>query len=175
MTNIRPATVDDADAIAAVHVRTWQAAYANVLPASFLSSLDAGARAQRWRANLATRPPAATFVAVAANVVGFAAVGPDRGDPTCGEVYAIYVDPPYWSSGTGLALMRQAERHLAAAGFNQIRLWVLEENPRARRFYERYGFRLDGLTKLDTIGADRPDATLVVELRYTLNSRAGAG
>ena len=175
MTTIRQATVDDADAIAAVNVRTWQVAYANVLPASFLSSLDVDARAQRWRTNLASEPPTATFVAVAAEVVGFASVGPDRGDPTYGEVYAIYVDPPYWSSGTGLALMRQAERHLAAAGFNEIRLWVLEENPRARRFYERYGFRLDGLTKLDTIGADRPDATVVVELRYALNSRADAG
>jgi L-amino acid N-acyltransferase YncA len=125
MTTIRQATVDDADAIAGVHVRTWQAAYANVLPASFLSSLDADARARRWRTNLATQPPAATFVAVADEVVGFASVGPDRADPAYGEVYAIYVDPPYWSSGTGLALMRQAERHLTAAGFNEIRLWVL--------------------------------------------------
>jgi GNAT superfamily N-acetyltransferase len=168
--------VDDADAIAAVHVRTWQAAYAQALPASFLSSLDAGARAERWRATLKeARPANATFVAVDDRVVGFASVGPDRADATLGEVYAIYVDPSHWSTGAGLALMRRAVEHLEAAGFREIGLWVLEANPRARRFYERFGFVPDGSTKLDTIGGDRPDATVVVELRYALNSRAVPG
>jgi ribosomal protein S18 acetylase RimI-like enzyme len=107
-------------------------------------------------------------------VVGFASVGPDRDDASFGEVRAIYVDPSYWSTGVGLALMRRGARHLTEAGFDEIRLWVLEENPRARRFYERYGFVLDGTTKLDTIGGDRPDATVVAELRYALNSGAVA-
>jgi GNAT superfamily N-acetyltransferase len=170
---IRLATVDDADAIAAVHVRTWQAAYAGVLPASFLSSLDVRRRAKRWRASLTDeQPPAATFVALDDGVVGFVSVGPDRADAGCGEVWAIYVDPPSWSTGAGLALLRRAVEHLAGAGFAEIRLWVLEQNPRARRFYERYGFVLDGESKLDTIGGDRPDATVVTELRYALNSAA---
>lgn len=175
MMTVRLATVDDAEAVAAVNVRTWQAAYANVLPDSFLSSLDISARARRWRANLATQPPAGTFVAVDGGVVGFASVGPDRADAAQGEVYAIYVDPLYWSTGAGLALMRRAVRHLSEAGFGEIGLWVLEQNPRARRFYDRYGFVLDGTTKLDTIGGDRPDATVVVELRYVLNSGAVSG
>ena len=56
-----------------------------------------------------------------------------------GELYAIYVRPSAWSTGAGLALMEAgvvwlSERWPAAV------LWVAEENPRARRFYERYGW-----------------------------------
>jgi ribosomal protein S18 acetylase RimI-like enzyme len=172
MTTLRLATVDDAQPIAEMHVRTWQAAYAHVLPASFLSSLDAAARAVRWRTSLAEPPPTATYVAIDEGVIGFVSVGPDRSEPAFGEVYAIYVAPSHWSSGAGLGLMRAAQRHLVAAGFTKIRLWVLEDNPRARGFYERYGFVPDGATRLDTIGGDRPDATVVTELRYALNSAA---
>ena len=33
---------------------------------------------------------------------------------------------------------------LRARSFVTASLWVLEDNPRARRFYEREGWRLDG-------------------------------
>jgi RimJ/RimL family protein N-acetyltransferase len=33
-----------------------------------------------------------------------------------------------------------------AEGYPRITLWVLAENARARRFYERCGFRLSGAT-----------------------------
>ena len=41
-------------------------------------------------------------------------------------------------------------------------LWVLDDNPRARRFYELAGWRLDGGVKEDTFD------TLVREVRYRI-------
>lgn len=51
----RPATVDDAPAIAAIHVRSWQRAYADLLPADFLAGLDVEQRVAYWRRDLAAR------------------------------------------------------------------------------------------------------------------------
>ena len=43
---IRRATVDDADAIATVHIASWRGAYAGIVPDAFLASLDVAARAE---------------------------------------------------------------------------------------------------------------------------------
>ena len=37
-----------------------------------------------------------------------------------------------------------ALERLAAEGAESVRLWVLEDNARARRFYEQRGWRVDG-------------------------------
>ena len=62
------------------------------------------------------------------------------------ELYALYVHPGWWSTGTGRALMDRVLAEVRAEGYPRIVLWVLAENARARRFYERCGFRLSGAT-----------------------------
>jgi ribosomal protein S18 acetylase RimI-like enzyme len=78
-----------------------------------------------------------------------------------GEVYALYVAPEWWSTGTGRSLMSRAVAALTDAGYERAVLWVLEANARARRFYERAGWACDGASNvLDGLGG-------VVEVRYT--------
>ena len=90
----------------------------------------------------------------AAEVIGFASFGPERGEddrlgqPLSGppdqdraELYAIYVLPRYWSSGAGRALLDRALALAAEAGYADISLWVLEGNERGRRFCEQAGVR----------------------------------
>ncbi len=169
---LRPATVDDAAELAAVQVRTWQAAYAHALPAAYLDSLDLPSRVERWRDILRSRiHPVQTYVAeLDGGFAGFTSVGPYRSDPAVGEVYAIYVNPRSWSTGVGRALMDTGVTHLVAAHFTEIRLWVLEDNPRARGFYERRGFATDGSATTDTIG-EGPHATDIREVRYARTFR----
>lgn len=57
-------------------------------------------------------------------------------------LHAFYVLPEWW--GTGVA----GELHDAAVELGVSRLWCLEENHRARRFYERHGWRLNGETRV---------------------------
>jgi GNAT superfamily N-acetyltransferase len=115
-------------------------------------------------------------------VVGYASFGPERsvlaslppfssppGEPglteagaggQVGEVYALYVTPDWWSTGTGRSLMSRAVAALTDAGYARAVLWVLEANARARRFYERAGWAPDGASNvLDGLGG-------VVEVRY---------
>ncbi len=74
------------------------------------------------------------------------------------EVYAIYVHPDAWSTGAGRALMTEA---LVQLGDVAVVLWVLEDNHRARRFYERAGFVADGSRK----HAEMPGGP-IPEVRY---------
>lgn len=153
---VRPAKADDARAIAEVHVGTWQAAYRGIVPDDFLDALDVAQRAEAWSKTLAHTDPdwpgMQTSVAVLdGRVLGFASIGPTRDDdstPATGELYAIYVDADHWDSGAGKALMIAAIHQLRER-FEHAVLWVLDENARARHFYEKGGWRFDGATKDD--------------------------
>jgi GNAT superfamily N-acetyltransferase len=168
---VREATDDDTDAIAALHVRSWQAAYAGIMPDDVLAALDPAEFARRRREYLASpRPGARTLVALRGGaIVGFAVFGPYRHDEETGggEVYGIYVHPDHWWGGAGTALIEEAVATLAAAGTRPVRLWVLDANEASRRFYERRGFVADGAVDAFTVerpSGERVDLPIV---RYT--------
>jgi GNAT superfamily N-acetyltransferase len=54
----------------------------------------------------------------------------------------LYVVPEEWGTGVAAVLHDDALRRVRAGGCAQARLWCLEDNRRARRFYERRGWRL---------------------------------
>lgn len=152
---VRRASVADAADIASVHVRTWQAAYQHVFGAERLEQLDVTRRVAGW--TRALNEGESIFVADDdGRVVGFVSVG------AC-ELYAIYALPEAWGSGAGAALMRAAVAQLREDGCAEAFLWVLEDNPRARRFYEREGWELDGGRKEDDFLGVR-----VAEVRYRI-------
>lgn len=57
-----------------------------------------------------------------------------------GEIISIYLLPDYMGKGYGKTLLKSAISELKMQGFENIFLWVLEENIRARHFYEKSGF-----------------------------------
>jgi len=153
---VRHAEVTDAAAIAGVHVRSWQEAYAGVVPAEYLDALDPQQRAEQWARHLAAGPAdhVVTWVALTGpRVVGFVSVGPARdedADPHDREVYSLYLDPGTWGHGVARDLVRTA---LAEVGeHTPVSLWVLAANERARHFYRRHGFQPDGVERYDEIG-----------------------
>ena len=147
-TSIRPAIPDDARAIAAVHVASWRSAYRDLLPEQVLAGLSIEEREQMWRDGLAGEEPGSALVAEdARQIIGFVGFGPSRDDDApdyLGEVYALYVLPERWRSGLGRRLLEEAERSLREAGSEEARLWVLDTNEPAHRFYEAMGWRADG-------------------------------
>jgi ribosomal protein S18 acetylase RimI-like enzyme len=82
-------------------------------------------------------------------LVGFVTFGGSRDEDArgLGEVYALYVDPDSHRGGVGRMLIAEARRRLAADGFPEAILWVLQGNDRARSFYEREGWSPDGTTR----------------------------
>ena len=151
MRTIRPITESDIDAVATIHVRTWQHAYQGIIPDDHLASLDPAVNAERRR----TQPaPAGSTTLVAdegGRIVGFVSFGPYRDDDSgAGELYAIYVAPDQQGNGAGRDLLAAAKGGLAALGFPAMRLWVLTDNHPSRRFYERMGLTPDGVTQTYT-------------------------
>lgn len=163
---VRVARPADAAGIGLVHVRSWQAAYRGHFPQDFLDNLDPVQRGEGWRRqlDLGLGPDQVLLVSeIATKVVGFVNAGPCRDEDADGrgEIYALYVLPELWGRGLGRELMAAALDALAGLGFEEVTLWVLEGNHRARRFYEAGGWSVDGATKTD----NRPGFP-VPEVRY---------
>ncbi|GAB2714890.1 GNAT family N-acetyltransferase [Streptomyces bullii] len=163
---IREMTLADCAAVAEIRVRGWQTAYRGLMPRSYLDALSVREDAARRR-ELLVRSDGSVVNLVAerdGTVVGWAAYGPYRdGDaPTAdGELYALYVHPARYGGGAGRLLLQESVRRCAAAGHDRMFLWVLKGNARARRFYERSGFRADGAEEPFEAGG-----AVVPELRY---------
>jgi ribosomal protein S18 acetylase RimI-like enzyme len=147
---VRRGRPGDEDAIAAVHVAGWQAAYAHLLPATFLQNLGVAPRKAHWQKALIERSTDVWAAVSEHGIVGWIALGPTRDlDKTedWGEVQALYVSPPFWRQGIGRELMSAAISHLRECGFRHVSLWVLAGNERARSFYGTAGFKADGTVK----------------------------
>ena len=141
MTTLRPATPADAAGIGPCHLACWQETYAGLLSPAFF----AGRTPERFTANWARMlaDPATATVTVAevdGEVVGFAQVIASRDTPPVRdeELVTLYLRAAHHGSGLGQALLD------AVLADRPASLWVAEENPRARRFYERNGFTADG-------------------------------
>jgi ribosomal protein S18 acetylase RimI-like enzyme len=169
---VRAATPEDARGIARVRTRTWQYAYAHLFSAEQLASISEDAGAEWWERMLGD--PAPHMHALVSEgrdgVNGFASVGVTRDEQEnperVGELFTIYVLPEASGRGVGRALMAEALRRLRAEGFAEAILWVLEDNPRTRRFYELAGWYSDGGVK-----DEHWLGTLVREIRYRIALR----
>ena len=72
------------------------------------------------------------------------------------EIVAIHSLPESWGTGLGSAMLKTA---LAQIGAQPVFLWAFRENKRARRFYEKHGFRWDGSERISEFDG-------AVEVRY---------
>jgi GNAT superfamily N-acetyltransferase len=161
---LRPAEPCDALPVARVHVRSWQVAYRNLIPDNFLEQLRPEDRAERYDfAACDVRKPRTILAVEGSTILGFATTSPSRDTdlPNHGELCALYVDPPHWGRGIGVALISAARASLAELGFRNALLWVLVGNDRAERFYRSDRWAPDGIRRTDS----RRSVTLH-EVRY---------
>ena len=138
---VRAATIEDAPAIARVHVASWRSTYKTLLPVDFLDSLNEAHYADRWRRFIADGSTRAYVLESEDEVVGFASGGPERAGETgyAGELYSIYILYGHQHRGHGRELVKSVVGGLRELGLEDMILWVLRDNQGARRFYEKLG------------------------------------
>lgn len=141
---------DNRLAVSRVYEESWKFAYQGIVPQSYLDSIPAGF----WASGLEQAGRHTLVLTEAGEPVGTASFGPSRWPdfPDFGEIVSLYLLPEYMGKGYGGPLLEAAAQALADRGFREILLWVLEENHRARRFYEKAGFRFDGARMEQDIG-----------------------
>lgn len=150
---IRVASVDDAPEMARINVEAGRPAWAHFLPVEELQPRD------EWYA-AKVESALAAFVTEAddGEIVGFVVALED------GLLDTLYAAPHVWGQGVGRALLDSALGALRDAGLQAAHLWTAEQNTRARRVSERYGFSLDGAaTEKTFVGVT------FTELRYTID------
>ncbi len=169
----RRATIEDALAIATIHVRSWQAAYEDVFPADWLEGLKPEDRLPGRERMLRTPRERSETIVVERNgrVVGFADVGLARDtdlDEETGEVFTCYIDPPYWRSGCGSELMKAVQQALVVTGYSSAVLWVLGTNDAAIALYRSLGWQIDGVEKTDSwAGVGVPEVRMRLRFKGT--------
>ncbi|WP_407111497.1 N-acetyltransferase family protein [Streptomyces sp. DSM 116494] len=168
---LRPMTAGDCEGVATMRIRGWQHAYRGLVPQPHLDGLDIGADAERHRARLLANDGSVVNLVAEAEggeLAGWAAFGPYRdGEVRTGdaELYALYLPPERIGRGVGRTLLTEAVHRCATAGHRSMYLWVLRDNTRARRFYERAGFGADGAEEpFEVDGVAMPEVRYVKEL-----------
>lgn len=153
-TAIRLASAEDATVIARIINKAWRAAYAGIVPQSYLDSLERFPRAERLAEGLSRTPDLRYYLFEADGVpVGAASLHPthDLNLTNTAEFTFFYFLPEVWRRGYGTLLLAHLKKEAVSAGFERLCCWVLEENRRAISFYESQGMLRDGKKQIVTI------------------------
>jgi len=165
--DIRKVLPENAYEYAALHIACWRDAYKGIISDEYLENMSSQLDQLVERCRQTINEPDGCeylYAVYGSEMIGRLVFSGSRDEdkPDAGEVHAIYLLADYWGKGYGKQMMDFAVSALRHAGFREIIVWVLEENNRARRFYEKYGFVYDGTRKEIDIGET------LVEIRYTL-------
>ncbi|MCX6466770.1 MAG: GNAT family N-acetyltransferase [Pseudonocardiales bacterium] len=127
---LRPATPADVPAVARIWCSGWPDGHLGHVP----DALVAARTEESFGPRAAERVPHTVVAEVGGAVAGFVTVVDD-------EVEQLYVEAGHRGSGVAAALLAEGERRVAAGGHRTAWLAVVGGNARARRFYERQGWR----------------------------------
>ena len=155
-TTLRPAIPDDMAAVADL----WHAGWHDAHPGHVPDELTASRTLAEFHERVPHRVADTTVAETGGELAGFVMVVGD-------EVEQVYVAAAHRGSGVAEALLDEAVRRVAAAGHDEAWLAVVEGNARARRFYERRGWRDAGALPYEVTSGGR---TLVSPCRrYVLS------
>lgn len=157
-------SADDRMMISKVYEESWKVAYKGIIPQNYLDSIPEG----NWVSNLDNKDWKTLVCIDNGKIVGTSSFCKSRFEQFqgWGEIISIYLLPDYIGKGYGKILMKTTLSELKRQGYKNVFLWVLEENTRARNFYEQYGFWLTDDFLDDNIGGKD-----LREVRYIYKNR----
>jgi len=161
---LREATAGDAVAIAHLHAESWRSAYRGIFSDDFLDHRVHQVRRDSWQTRFSGGESRPFFVLLAENgdrLAGFACTFPEKHPIWGSYLDNLHVAPGLTGQGIGRSLLSEVVRRLEAKGScGGLYLWVVEQNHRAREFYEKAGGTIVG-SEVHTM----PDGQSVVALR----------
>lgn len=155
MYKIRYAKVEDAKILGEIHSQSWKVAYKDIILDEILNNITAEKREGYFERALSKQWEEDALIFIEDKAVGLICIGKCRDediDSSYGEIWGIYLLPEFWNKGIGYELIKWGMKELKDRNYKRITIWVLEENLKARRFYEQVGFKHDGTIKEIIIG-----------------------
>ncbi|OBG33414.1 GNAT family N-acetyltransferase [Mycobacterium sp. E3198] len=142
---IREATPDDFAEVAAMHYPVWRRSWAGILLPQVLDLLGPPKRwvAEIYPQSLQRRGWRMWVAEAGGRTLGVTIFGPDSDQPEDLLVDALYVAEESQRHGIGARMLGEV---LGSHPSGDVILWCAEQNDRARRFYEKNNFRVDGRT-----------------------------
>jgi ribosomal protein S18 acetylase RimI-like enzyme len=136
---IRKATLDDIKDISRIYALSWKTAYKGIVPQTYLDELKEDFWVTAFTGWLKNKVLTAQLIDENGISVGCIAYGEsrDKSLPDWGEIVSFYLLPEYFGRGYGKKLLATALLDLKESGYENVYLWVLKENQRARHFYEK--------------------------------------
>jgi GNAT superfamily N-acetyltransferase len=143
--NFRSATPKDAGAIAAIHEAAWRATYQGIIPHLHLQRIIAR-RGPLWWQRQIERGSNVTVLVFEGLPQGYATWGLARGTWPwpAGEIFELYVTPPYQGVGLGARLFGTVRQTLKRQGLDHLVVWALKDNEVACAFYGGLGGNVAG-------------------------------
>jgi GNAT superfamily N-acetyltransferase len=146
--NIRPATVDDAEQMAALFMRCWLISLKDFAPDGFIDQFSHETQKQKYRQR-AIDPGWLMYIAEqGGNVLGMITARDNPSEPVIyqKEVRALYVDPDFQRQGIGELLLSKVFSVFKKHSIRNAMLWCIKANHRAGSFYEKHGGKkLEGI------------------------------
>jgi RimJ/RimL family protein N-acetyltransferase len=130
---LRPAESGDADALAALMAEV-----------DWLLDGDPDPPATRWREVIADEDWWVVVADDGDGVAGVVTVTKAHDLERAGHISYLVVAPDHWGAGVATALLDAAAGEMRDRGYERGQLRVVVDNDRARRFYERSGWRFTG-------------------------------
>lgn len=160
--SVRRAIIEDTSSLAHIIVESWRSAYSNLLPKDEIQRyLNVEIRKNQFEKYISQEEIVLIgYINDRPCGLVFASPENDEGVDRCGSIYSMYTIEEAWGKGLGKSLMDEVMIILKDEGCKRVLLWVYEENPRARKFYEKCGFKFDGTSK-ESHFSNNP-----IELRY---------
>ena len=143
---IRLAVPDDAPDMAEVHMRSWEAAYKDIIPSDYIREKNAG-RPALWEKILCSDNTTQYIIKKDGKTAGMLGMGASRDDDVSKDTYelmGLYLLPEYFRQGIGTQAMEFAFAKARSLEMKIMTVWLLEENLNAKMFYEKFGFVADG-------------------------------
>lgn len=137
---IRSAERHEIKTLAELYCASWHLAFSEHFPPDNLARVTVGDFEDRWRGYFADDVVSSFVYEWNSVPLGFVTCKVPKDGPA--EIVSMMVTPTCIRAGIGSKLMDAALTHLLEKGCDAAMLWVVNENSRARNFYERFGFAL---------------------------------
>lgn len=147
---IRKAKIGDEKTLAYIQTESWRSAFADIISDDDLVKCTDVAKVEEMYSNVLKSNYAEMSILEIDGKPHCIAAWSKARNPAfsdSAEIICIHSLCDNWGKGYGTMMMNHIIKEIENSGYRKVLLWVFEKNTRARRFYEKHGFKLTDNTQ----------------------------